>query len=316
MSPRLPMRAWPARQTRTVFARLAVLTIPASTLTAQHTPVTAARLDHVPIAVRDLDAAATSYTTLGFTLAPGQVHPNSIRNTFVKMQDGTFVELISATEARDSLSQWYLELLDRREGGAFLALATDSVAAVASYLTNRDAAFSDTGAGSKGFRTVAFVEPEPLRRVFFIQYTNRSVDPDTVVTHGNTAVGVAAAWLVVRDIAATTHRLENLGWSAGAVVSMQPLNALGRAFSMAGGSLILVTPTDVSGITASLLEQQGESIMGMTVMVEDVMRARQVVARGVGRRFPVGMVPGRGRSFFVPPGLARGMWIEFLEPEA
>jgi hypothetical protein len=269
----------------------------------------------IPIAVRDLDVAATSYTTLGFTLTPGRVHPNSIRNTFANMQDGTFIELITATEARDSLAEWYLEVLDHREGGAFLALATDSVAAVAGYLAGRNAGFSDTGAGSSAFRTVALVEPEPLRRVFFIQYANRSAYPDTMRIHTNTAVGLAAVWLVVRDIAATTQRLENLGWSAGSVLPLQPLNALGRVFSLAGGALILVSPTDLTGITASYLDQQGESLMGMTVMVEDVARARAVVAEGMGRRLPVGSIPGRGRSFFVPPGLAHGMWIEFLEPE-
>ncbi len=295
---------------------LVQLAIPVSVLMAQGTPVTAARLDHVPIAVRDLGAATTSYTALGFTATPGRLHQNSIRNVFLKLQDGTLLELITATEARDSVSKWYLEVLEHREGGAFLAFATDSMTAVVDHLTSRDAGFSDTGPSPSGFRTVALMEPEPLRRVFFIQYLDHPADSGTAVVHANTAVGLTAAWLVVRDIAATTRRLEALGWTAGDVVAMQPLNGLGRAFPMAQGTLVLVSPTDLKGITASYLEQQGESIMGVTIIVESIVRARQVVATGVGRRFPFTTVSGRGRSFLVPPGLARGMWIEFLEPEA
>ena len=317
MNPGSPMRVWRARRARWVLVPLAVLpVVSASTLTAQDTPITVARLDHVPIAVRDLDLAAASYTALGFTATPGRLHSNTIRNVFLKLRDGTHLELITATEARDSLSQWYLEVLEHREGGTFLSLATDSMAAVVSHLAGRGVDFSDTGPGAKAFRIVALMEPEPLRRVFFIQYVDRPADPDTTLVHANTAVGLAAVWLVVRDIASTTRRLEALGWSAGSVVSMQPLNGLGREFPLARGAMILVSPTDLRGITASFLDQQGESIMGMTVLVEDVVRAREVVAMGVGRRFPVVMVPGTGRSFWVPPGLARGMWIEFLEPEA
>lgn len=161
----------------------------------------------------------------------------------------------------------------------------------------------------------ALAEPEPLRRVFFIQYLDRP-DPDAAPVHANTAIGLDAVWLVVRDIAATIRGLEAVGWPAGDVVPMQPVNGLGRAFPLAQGALILVSPTDLHGITASYLEQQGESIMSVTVIVEDIIRARQVAAGGVGRRFPVSTVPGRGRSFLVPPGLTRGIWIEFLEPEA
>lgn len=309
------MLGWHARRTRSTLVRLAALAIPVSAIIAQDGPITETRLDRVSIAVRDMDSATASYTALGFTPTPGGLYPNSIGTVLLNLRDGTLLELITATEARDSLSEWYLGVLERREGGAFLSFATDSMAAVVSRLAGSDVGLTDTGLGARAFRTVALMEPEPLRRVLFIQYVDRPAAPETVVAHANTAIGLAAVWLVVRDIAATTQRLETLGWSAGGVVSMQPINGLGRAFPMAQGSLILVSPTDLSGISASYLEQQGESIMGVTVEVEDVIRAREVVARSLGRRFPIGAAAGRGRSFLVPPGLAHGLWIELLERE-
>ncbi len=81
----------------------------------------------------------------------------------------------------------------------------------------------------------------------------------------------------------------------------------------AQGTPITAARLDHVAITVRDLDA---ATMSVTVIVEDIVRARQVVASGVGRRFPIGTVSGRGRSFLVPPGLARGMWIEFLEPEA
>ena len=65
-------------------------------------------LDHIAIAVADLDAAAEQYRKLGFTLKPGRAHENGIRNQHVKFADGTEIELISAPEARDALTAEYL----------------------------------------------------------------------------------------------------------------------------------------------------------------------------------------------------------------
>ncbi|HEX8906001.1 MAG TPA: VOC family protein, partial [Longimicrobiaceae bacterium] len=56
-----------------------------------------ARVDHVPVAVRDLEAAVRDFAALGFSFKPGRPHPNSILNQHVKFRDGTEVELITAT---------------------------------------------------------------------------------------------------------------------------------------------------------------------------------------------------------------------------
>jgi len=91
----------------------------------------------------------------------------------------------------------------------------------------------------------------------------------------------------------------------------------------ATGSNFTVDPYATAGRPGGQLSSETTRVrdldaatMGVTIIVESIVRARQVVASGVGRRFPIGTVSGRGRSFLVPPGLARGMWIEFLEPEA
>ena len=77
-------------------------------------------LDHIPIAVADLEQAADDFMRLGFTLKPGRVHENGIRNRHLKFADGSEIELITATKARDALTREYLRHLEKGDGPAFV----------------------------------------------------------------------------------------------------------------------------------------------------------------------------------------------------
>jgi catechol 2,3-dioxygenase-like lactoylglutathione lyase family enzyme len=78
-------------------------------------------LDHIPIAVADLERAAERYRRLGFTLKPGRAHKNGIRNQHAKFADGTELELITAPEGRDSLTR-HLFLAPELTHGLWLEL--------------------------------------------------------------------------------------------------------------------------------------------------------------------------------------------------
>jgi hypothetical protein len=65
------------------------------------------RLDHVPVAVADLEVAQSTYSdSLGFSLKPGYRHPSGIRNTHIKYVDGSQLELISVDGARGLKAAW------------------------------------------------------------------------------------------------------------------------------------------------------------------------------------------------------------------
>ncbi|MEW5984978.1 MAG: VOC family protein [Acidobacteriota bacterium] len=84
-------------------------------------------LDHIPLAVRDIDRAVETCRRLGFSIKPWRFHANGIRNAHVKFPDGPGPELITATEAVDPLTTRYRALLALREGPASFALhARDS----------------------------------------------------------------------------------------------------------------------------------------------------------------------------------------------
>jgi hypothetical protein len=45
-------------------------------------------IDHVPVAVADLESAGEQYRALGFALKPGRPHANGIQNLHAKFPDG------------------------------------------------------------------------------------------------------------------------------------------------------------------------------------------------------------------------------------
>ena len=51
-------------------------------------------LDHVPVAVADLDRAAADFARLGFVIKPGRPHSDGIQNKHIKFPNGGEIELI------------------------------------------------------------------------------------------------------------------------------------------------------------------------------------------------------------------------------
>ena len=129
-------------------------------------------LDHIPIAVRDLDGAAADYRALGFSLKPGRPHENGITNQHVKFPDGTELELITAPEARDALTTTYRRHLAAGDGPAFLALFAPGVATASLGL-----------------------DVDPLRYIFMFGRNQSPTDRPEHFAHANTAESLIGAWL-------------------------------------------------------------------------------------------------------------------------
>jgi catechol 2,3-dioxygenase-like lactoylglutathione lyase family enzyme len=88
------------------------------------------RIDHIPLAVRDLDRAVDTYQRLGFTIKSGRFHTDGIRNMHVKFANGAGIELITAGAPTDDLTRRYLTLLAQVEGPAFVGFYTPDLTAL------------------------------------------------------------------------------------------------------------------------------------------------------------------------------------------
>src|SRR5262249_7544481 len=130
-----------------------------SSLAAQEAVVRG--LDHIPVAVNDLERSRTDFEALGFALKPGRPHENGLRDAHVKVPHGPEIGLIPAPAATDALASEYYNWLKDGDGPAFLGLYAPSFSAVTNRLSRLGLALNRKG----GIAT--FSDPVALRRLFF-----------------------------------------------------------------------------------------------------------------------------------------------------
>jgi hypothetical protein len=103
---------------------------PASIRGASH-PVWLLSLDHVVIAVRDLETAGRVYADLELAVVPGGRHPEGRQNSAVSFSGGGYLELLSPYDSNLPGGKEIAELLKRGEGaiGAGLEIPSGENAA-------------------------------------------------------------------------------------------------------------------------------------------------------------------------------------------
>lgn len=97
-------------------------------------------LDHVIIAVTDLDAATQDYRALGFTVTPGGVHANrATHNALITFANQTYIELLALTgePPLPGLID-FSGIIRGTEGLVGYALRSDDLAADAARLAAHD----------------------------------------------------------------------------------------------------------------------------------------------------------------------------------
>ncbi|WP_319531731.1 VOC family protein [uncultured Cohaesibacter sp.] len=92
-------------------------------------------VDHIVLAVQDLDAARDFYSSLGFTLTPTAYHPFGTKNSLIQLED-CFLELLAVdneskiTETNEemfSFAGFNRDFLKLREGASMLVLRSRDV---------------------------------------------------------------------------------------------------------------------------------------------------------------------------------------------
>jgi catechol 2,3-dioxygenase-like lactoylglutathione lyase family enzyme len=126
-------------------------------------------IDHIVIAVRDLDETSRDYTSAGFTVVPGGEHHNGTsHNALVAFQDGTYFELIAFKDPRDpDTGPWAAALRETGEGIVTFALRTNDLDAEIEQLTAAGLTVVGPTPGGRvrpdgqriDWRTIRFSEP-------------------------------------------------------------------------------------------------------------------------------------------------------------
>jgi catechol 2,3-dioxygenase-like lactoylglutathione lyase family enzyme len=231
-------------------------------------------IDHVPVAVADLQGAGERYRSLGFRLKPGRPHANGIENLHAKFPDGTEVELITAPAATDSLTRTYRTHLKDGDGPAFVALFARPGTDVPRQL-------KDDGVVVPSY-------------VFFGPRQASPTDRPEHFAHPNTAYALTRVWLAGEDLSAERRLLTAVGATFRREAVDVPDRAQADVAAFAQGSVVL--------LPARHQMVRGRPIVGITIAVRDLDAAQRLAGPEARRA---------GASVFVEPSRALGYWLEF-----
>jgi len=255
-------------------------------------------LDHVPLAVTDLDGASERYRELGFALKPGRPHENGLRNQHVKFADGTEIELISVREARDSLTAEYLRHLAAGDGPAFVGLFAPDLDRLAGRLDAEGRVYR-TGDG-----LLSFPESDKLRYVFFGRRNRSASDRPEHFRHRNGAEALIGVWIAGDDLGPERQLLASLG----ATLTDRGVHAPGSLTA----TVAEFPQAEVVFLPGSRQLVPGRHVVGLTVRTRDLEAVQRTLTAG-SRSIPPIVETAVGRSLFLRPDVTHGIWLEFRE---
>lgn len=250
-------------------------------------------LDHIPVAVADLDRAAARYEELGFALKPGRPHANGIRNQHVKFPDGTEIELITAPEARDALTTEYREHLRRGDGPAFLAFFASDLDPVAARLDSVKISYR------RNPGHLAIADGHPLDYIFVGGRNRSPTDRPEHFAHANGAASLIGVWLAGDDLSHERAMLAAMGATVTADEVHVPDPVKADVARLEEGAVVF--------LSGGRQLVPGRRIVGATLRVASLAKARRVT----GAVAP--SAPSTPTSVFLPPSVTHGLWLELRE---
>lgn len=291
-------------------------------------------LDHVGVAVKDLDAATHVYhDLLGFSRPVEGKLPNGLRNVNYYFGDATYLETLVYWDRVKA--KWLADFTDAHSGALFTVLSAYSPEATTGFLASRGIKVSapisgtiqtagEDAAVEEKWKTFflpgGFLPGDPL---YFISYKREARDAylhqlddprlRRQLLHKNTALGLRAVWFAVPDLEAATRAYEAIGLPRKREFVDPAIGASGRAFGAGSGEIWLLAPSAPDGKTAAFLhERGGPGIMGITLAAGSIPVAAKVIGEGTGAPMPT-YAGQLGTSIRVDPAFTLGVWLEFSQ---
>jgi catechol 2,3-dioxygenase-like lactoylglutathione lyase family enzyme len=286
-------------------------------------------LDHVGVAVQELDTAATTYAnTFGFLPAQRTRLQNGIESLTFWFRDTTYLELLTYYDGKKA--RWVERFLEDGEGGIFFALRVPDLDRKAEHLRARGLVLDGPRAipaqidgldeqPPEIFRVLLISEPLPAFPAFFISYNREEIErlntihpdlsPMRLTAHPNSAIGLRAVWMRVGDIdsALTIYRL--MGFEPGRSLTMPVIGGTAREIPAGSRSILLIESAGRSGALAGM---RSEGITGASIEVRNLDTTRALLQKQTHLYFDsyAGLF---GESLLIPASMAHGIWLEFFE---
>ncbi|MBI5544667.1 MAG: VOC family protein [Deltaproteobacteria bacterium] len=292
-------------------------------------------LDHIGVAVRDLELAQRVYgETLGFGAPQAGTLPNGLKNVNYYFADGGYIELMTFWDKEKA--DWLAAVLEKTEGANFVLLSVFDIEETRAFLEKRSFAMGTTmpgridkpgaPAGTEALWSTLFFKPPlplPGGRVGFIAYRRdqREKSLEQIARtrlakrspHANTAKRMQAIWMLVRDLEAARKAYGEAGLPERRQYDDPRLGAKVQELSAGQGTILLVQPTDPKGQAARFLERRGECLAGVSIEVLSLEKSHELLRKRTGQELPRYDGP-YGKSFLLPPELTFDLWMEMYEP--
>lgn len=209
-------------------------------------------LDHIVIAVADLDRAMADYRALGFQVLPGGQHPGrTSHNALVVFADGAYLELI-AWRAPAPEERWYRTLSTHGEGLVDYALLPPDTAQALAEAQGRglhtltgplDGGRLRPDGAQLRWQTARHATPDAPFLCGDLTPRALRVPEGNVRQHPNGAQGVAEVTVAVHDLNATLARYRALlGAQADGAAATTQEGIHSARIPLGGVTLVLQSP--------------------------------------------------------------------------
>lgn len=253
-------------------------------------------LDHIPVAVKDLDGAVRQYKRMGFAIKPGRLHANDIRNQHIKFPDGTELELITATESKDPLASVYVRHLLRGDGPAFVGFYVPQLDSVAHFFAASERVYQRAG------RLITFPENMLLHYMFFGPRNKTATDRPEHFHHVNGAMSLIGVWLSGQSFENERQLLSDLGASIQAKEVHVPDRITVLVATLLQGEVLFLPP--------KYQQIPGRRIVGATLLTDDIETVRRTLADSLSFT-PKVVYTSSSSHLYLPPDKTFGIWLEF-----
>jgi catechol 2,3-dioxygenase-like lactoylglutathione lyase family enzyme len=229
-------------------------------------------IDHLVVAVPDLDAAIRSYRELGFTVGPGGRHPVATHNALVAFADGAYLELIAFDEPSPD-HRWWAPL---QQGGGLVDFCLRTDALQADTL-----AFRESGVDIDDPRPLSRVRPDGYRLRWVLSIPRggyRGVVPFLIedetpreervpreTRHPNGVTGVRTVTVAVGDVGAIRRWYARAIGHPGEDIRRDDVRGDGVRFTVGPHRLELLTPRDGVSPLGEWLRRRGPSPWAATL---------------------------------------------------
>ena len=228
-------------------------------------------VDHIVVAVADLEAAVKDYTDLGFTVVRGGKHPRGSHNALIGFSDGAYFEILAFYEPMPEHRWW--QPTQRGGGVVDFCMMTDDLQGDTIALRRAGAEMSDPRPGARArpdgyqVRWVSSIPVAQFSRLmpFVIQdETPRDERVPRERVHRNRVTGVGSLTIATRDVAAVRRLLAGV-LPVGEEIVRQDLDAAGVRFRAGSQVLDYVAPRGSAGPLNDWLQIEGPSPYSVTL---------------------------------------------------